>query len=69
MKWPGRHPSDASQTAAPTENPVLGPLQLGMLAIGVVAAVTLAAMAILPLLSGRQSLVTTSYRFDPINEE
>lgn len=69
MKWPVRHPPDASQILAPTESPIFGPVRLGMLALGVIAAVTLATITVLSSLNSAQELVTTSYRFDPINEE
>ncbi len=69
MKWPVKHPPDANRIMAPTESSVFGPVRLGLMALGVIAAVTLATVTVLSSLSSAQSLVTTSYRFDPINEE
>lgn len=63
------NPPDAIQILAPTESPIFGPVRLGMLALGVIAAVTLATITVLSSLNSAQELVTTSYRFDPINEE
>ncbi len=69
MKWPARHPPNASEIAGPTESRLFGPVRLGMLALGVIAAVALATVTLLSSLSSAQELVTTTYRFDPINEE
>ena len=69
MKWPARHPDEASDIPGPTESRLFGPVRLGILAGGVIAAVTLATLTLLTSLSSAQSLVTTTYRFDPINEE
>ncbi len=69
MKWPARHRPEASGIPVPTESPSFGPVRQSVLALGVIAVVTLATMTILSSLSSAQSLVTTTYRFDPINEE
>lgn len=69
MKWPTRHRPETSGIPVPTEGPAFGPVRLGMLALGVIAVVALATVTALTSVSDAQSLVTTTYRFDPINEE
>jgi hypothetical protein len=69
MKWPARHPREANDIPGPTESRLLGPVRLGMLALGAIAVVALATVTLLASLSSAQLLVTSTYRFDPINEE